>query len=121
MKQTIRNKVFETNSSSIHSLTLVDEDTYNKFKSGELWFCRDTEELVSKEDIVKMVDFENDYPNYNELSEEDKEKALNDFIENNVDNDYSLLNTYNWVEIKDIDCYDENGKIMKAISIYLPG
>lgn len=121
MRQTVRNKVFETNSSSIHTLTIIDKDTYDKFESGELWFCRDNEELVSKKDILNMPDFKNDCPNYNKLSKKDKEKALNDFIENNVDNDYSLLSTYDWVDIKYIDCYDKNGNPMIAVGIYLPG
>lgn len=31
----IRKKVFETNSSSTHSLVICTEDEFNKFKSGE--------------------------------------------------------------------------------------
>lgn len=34
----IRNSVFETNSSSTHSLTMCSEDEFNKWKAGELLF-----------------------------------------------------------------------------------
>lgn len=34
----VRGKVFETNSSSTHSLTMCSEEEFNKWKSGELLF-----------------------------------------------------------------------------------
>ena len=37
MKQ-VRRSVFETNSSSTHSITICTEDEYEKFKSGELMY-----------------------------------------------------------------------------------
>lgn len=36
----IRRAMFETNSSMIHSLSIVTEDDFNKFKNGELIFDR---------------------------------------------------------------------------------
>lgn len=36
MLRQIRRGVFETNSSSVHSLTIVNKETFEKFKSGEL-------------------------------------------------------------------------------------
>lgn len=38
MKRQIRNSVFETNSSSVHSLTMCTEDEYKKWENGEVWF-----------------------------------------------------------------------------------
>jgi len=45
MKQ-IRVGVFETNSSSTHSLTIVPEEDYEKWVAGELLFDRSKEVLV---------------------------------------------------------------------------
>jgi hypothetical protein len=45
MKQ-VRMSVFETNSSSTHSLTIVTAEEYNKWKDGKLAYNRDSEELV---------------------------------------------------------------------------
>lgn len=45
MKQ-VRMSVFETNSSSTHSLTIVTAEEYAKFKAGKLAYNRDSEELV---------------------------------------------------------------------------
>ena len=36
MKMTVRQGVFETNSSSVHSLTMATKDDYEKFENGEL-------------------------------------------------------------------------------------
>lgn len=47
MKQ-VRRGVFETNSSSTHSITICTEDEYEKFKRGELMYDRWNEELVLK-------------------------------------------------------------------------
>jgi len=45
MKQ-IRVGVFETNSSSTHSLTIVTLEDYKKFVAGQLWFNRMDDKLV---------------------------------------------------------------------------
>lgn len=50
MKQ-IRNQVFETNSSSTHSITICTEDEYEMWKRGEVYWCRWNETFVSKEDV----------------------------------------------------------------------
>jgi hypothetical protein len=39
MKMTIRQGVFETNSSSVHSLTMCNQDDYNKWVNGEFLRC----------------------------------------------------------------------------------
>lgn len=39
MKRVIRRGVFETNSSSTHSITMVSSEDYNKWQNGELFYC----------------------------------------------------------------------------------
>lgn len=51
--KTIRNNVFETNSSSTHSLTIVPEDEFEKFKNCDLLL--DDSVFVSTEDEYKNV------------------------------------------------------------------
>lgn len=51
--KTIRQNVFETNSSSTHSLTIVDEDEFEKFKNCE--YLLDYHTFVSAEDEYKNV------------------------------------------------------------------
>ena len=51
--KTIRYNVFETNSSSTHSLTIVDEDEFEKFKNCDLLL--DYHTFVNAEDEYKNV------------------------------------------------------------------
>ena len=37
----IRRGVFETNSSSVHSITMCSEEEFEKFRNGELWHIKD--------------------------------------------------------------------------------
>jgi len=53
MKKQIRFGVFETNSSSTHSLTMCSSEDYGKWKKGELIFDRECDELVPITDEVK--------------------------------------------------------------------
>ena len=54
MKTQIRRSIFETNSSSTHSITMVSGSEYDKWKNGELLYDKDTETLVTKEEIEKI-------------------------------------------------------------------
>ena len=55
MKETIRRGVFETNSSSTHSLTMCKEDVYTKWKNGELYFSRWDKDFITKEEYEKIL------------------------------------------------------------------
>ena len=50
----IRNNIFETNSSSVHSITLCPEDEFKKWKNGELLFDRYNDELISLKEAEKI-------------------------------------------------------------------
>ena len=63
MKRQIRRGVFETNSSSTHSLVMCSEEEYERWKKGELMFDRWKERFVENA----------------ELSDEDKRKARNNY------------------------------------------
>ena len=54
MKTQIRRSIFETNSSSVHSIAMVSGSEYDKWKNGELLYDNDTETLVTKEEIEKI-------------------------------------------------------------------
>lgn len=46
----VRRNVFETNSSSTHSITICTEDEYEMWKRGEIYWDRWGETFVSKEE-----------------------------------------------------------------------
>ena len=55
MKKQIRRGVFETNSSSTHSLTMCSESEYDKWKKGELLFSDCDEEFYTREDAIEKL------------------------------------------------------------------
>ena len=69
MKRQIRRGVFETNSSSTHSLTMCSEEEFEQWKNGELLF-----DDWGSESFVKA----------NSLSDDDKKYATQDY-ENHKD------------------------------------
>lgn len=62
MKQ-IRRGVFETNSSSVHSITMCMKSDYDKWVAGELYFDWYNDNLVSQE-IVEASDYKERYYSY---------------------------------------------------------
>ena len=83
MKRQIRCGVFETNSSSVHSLTMCMESDYNKWKNGELIWDRWDEELIPITDEIKKS-MEDEDGKYQYLTYE----RFNDY-------DYLEYETYN--------------------------
>lgn len=67
MKRSIRRGVFETNSSSTHSLTLVAKEDFDKWKKGELLFAKYEEDFKTPEEVAKLEEYDrNDYETYSE-------------------------------------------------------
>lgn len=52
MKMQIRRGVFETNSSSVHSLTMCSSEEYDKWKNGEVLYWRDRDKFCTREEII---------------------------------------------------------------------
>lgn len=55
MKRQVRNGVFETNSSSVHSLTMCTANEFQKWKDGEVLFWVDKDEFATKEQIIEEL------------------------------------------------------------------
>ena len=53
--KTIRNNVFETNSSSTHSVTIFEAEDYEKFKNGELLYYYENDVLVTLDEAVLIL------------------------------------------------------------------
>jgi hypothetical protein len=65
MKKQIRFGVFETNSSSVHSLTIVSKEEFEKFKKGELVLDTWKRKLIPtpNEDVLE----DGEYDSYDSL------------------------------------------------------
>ena len=73
MKRQIRAGVFETNSSSVHSLTMCMESDFDKWVAGELVWSRWGDELVPITDEIKksMEEDEREYLTYEQFNDYD--------------------------------------------------
>lgn len=69
----IRRNVFETNSSSTHSLCICTQEEYDKWKNKEAIYNRCNEELISAEDYLKLEDnwFKEECQTYDEYINND--------------------------------------------------
>ena len=53
MKIQVRRGVFETNSSSVHSLVMCSDDDYNKWKKCELLYSKWDDRFYTLEEALK--------------------------------------------------------------------
>lgn len=93
MKRQIRRGVFETNSSSVHSITMCSDDEYKRWESGEA-YVSDGGDFFTRDEIVQKLKEKKSwsteelrYPNVNW----DDEDEVNELIE---DNDYKTYSQY---------------------------
>lgn len=68
MKKQIRFGIFETNSSSTHSLTIFTDEQYKKWLAGDLYCSTWGNNFITKEEYEKLnEDDRDDYYSYEEL------------------------------------------------------
>jgi len=74
MRTVTRNNIFETNSSSVHSLTMCSSEEYQRWKNGELFFHKYENKFYTKEELINILpkDISTD------LNDEETQEHLND-------------------------------------------
>ena len=91
----IRRGGFETNSSRTHSISILPEEDFQKFKNGELYMkTYPDEEFFTKEELLKF--FREKEPDANLDDDEVFEKLLEDYevrTYNNYGYDYETFET----------------------------
>lgn len=134
MKKAIRYGVFETNSSSVHSLTMCSEEDFNKWKSGEYLFdtyekkfvppfkpSEKTIEAAKDEYVRTKTDYMKDWE---ELSETTRKKYIIEYAEKNDLFNYGDLKTYDtYFNSYDLETYSgkyttNNGEVVIAFGKY---
>lgn len=73
MKRQVRRGVFETNSSSVHSICITTQSEYDKWKNGEVFYCIYDGCFCTKEDLLQ------DYPEYDDEDLECRKTRRNEF------------------------------------------
>jgi hypothetical protein len=92
--ESIRRGVFETNSSSTHSLTMCSESEFEKWKNGELLLNRWDRTFIAKEEYIKK--YEENKKKYFEKYPNDTEEDFENYI--NDDKEYYTYEEF-WYDI----------------------
>lgn len=93
MKRQVRRGVFETNSSSTHSLTMCSENEFESWKNGEVLFDRYKDEFVTAKPLSdsEKEEAKSDYEDRKEtfwkswdsLTDEEKDKWYSKYAQEN--------------------------------------
>lgn len=119
MKQFLRLNTFETNSSSMHTLVILNKEEFDKFKNKELFYSADKDEFLPYSEIENMESFIEQCPYYNDLSDENKKQALKEFIDEYFDTDYAVGYTLHGVDSQYKTVYNNKGEEQIALSMYI--
>lgn len=94
MKRQIRRGVFETNSSSTHSLTMCSKSEYDEFEKGNMYIEKWGSKLYTKEEMVEkfkqMVDWRTKELKYRDI-DWDNDEEFNRVLE---ETDYVTYDKY---------------------------
>lgn len=99
MKIEIRQGVFETNSSSVHSMVIMPEKQYAEWEKGELYYCNDDGKLYTLKEVLDMFD-KNRQNKYNNMPSYKRDEKLSDF-------GYTNFEAFNPIDSWG-DCLDED-------------
>lgn len=61
MKRQIRRGVFETNSSSVHSITMCSDSEFDRWENGELLFQQNQDKFATRNEIIEEMKTEKRY------------------------------------------------------------
>ena len=78
MKKQIRRCVFETNSSSTHSITMCSEEDFTKWENGKVLYWTDGEMFGTREEIISKLKNQKWYSNINWEDEDEVDGVFAD-------------------------------------------
>lgn len=91
MKRQIRLGVFETNSSSTHTLTICSKSDFEKWKRGELLLDEYSDKFIDVKKVSEkdLESYYNSikkpyYKNYKDLDDDERESIKNEYMKNEV-------------------------------------
>lgn len=89
MKRVIRRGVFETNSSSTHSITMCSQEEYDKWERKEVLLNND--EFLTKEEAIKELKNDKWFNKYHQNFDFSNEEEVNEALK---DNDYKTSDEF---------------------------
>lgn len=122
----IRNNVFETNSSSTHSIAICTKSDYEDFVSKKLYYvksCKVQKHFVSWEELIELINTKQIYfsdSDYDSLIHSHQDNDIETVEEILFDNDICTIDTY---FKEDLESFEEefttpNGETVVAFGYY---
>ena len=114
MKRQVRRGVFETNSSSTHSITMCSNKEYEKWENGEVLYWQDGDKFGTREEIIEelkkkkwysITDW-NDEDVVSDIFSDERVKTCDEFFDNDYYETYSTEYT------------TPNGEVVVAFGYY---
>jgi len=100
----IRQNIFETNSSSTHSLIIAMEEEYNAWEKGDLLFDEENNKFIKSEDATEVLEKQR-YDYLIDYLEENSQRIENGWIYNNIFYN-SLEEMVKVVEVDDSELFE---------------
>ena len=121
MKRQIRRGVFETNSSSVHSITMCSDDEYKKWMNGDAYVHKYNNKILTRDEIIEELKTKKNWRTeelYYQDTDWTDEIVVDDLIS---DNEYMTYDAY-WEDI-DYETFDDsyttnNGDKVHAFGYY---
>lgn len=121
MKRQIRRGVFETNSSSTHSLQICSKDEYDRWKNGELVFDSYEDDFIEKEFITNLTDEDKEcvkidyeerkqkyWKSWDELTEQEQEELYQEEINSKLSNKYRYKTYRDYMYNNSLETFEEH-------------
>ena len=120
MKKQIRRGVFETNSSSVHSITMCSRDEYSKWERGEVLFWKDQDKFGTKEDIISELKTRKWYSGelrYPDTDWNDEDTVYDIFSDEGIQTEKQFWDNCDY-EIFSDTYTTKSGEVIKAFGYY---
>lgn len=120
MKRQIRRGVFETNSSSVHSITMCSQDEYSKWERGEVLFWKDQDKFRTKEDIISELKTKKWYSGelmYPDTDWNDEDSVYNIFSDEEIQTEKQFWDNNDYETFSDT-YVAKSGEVIKAFGYY---
>lgn len=120
MKRQIRRGVFETNSSSVHSITMCTGEEYSKWENNEILYWEDEDKFGTREEIIeelKVKRWYNGELRYPDVNWEDEDEVDEIFSDEQIKT-YEEFFDDEWYETYSDTYVTPNGEIIIAFGYY---
>lgn len=120
MKRQIRRGVFETNSSSVHSLTMCSGEEYKQWENGEVLYWEEENKFGTREEIIeemKNMKWHDGTPRYEKVNWENEDTVDDIFSDEGIKTCEKYFEN-DWYETYEKKYTTQNGEEVVAFGYY---